>query len=79
MAERTKAGALAVVLGHREASGSLMTSDRAKTIMSDRFLADLLDLAWQNQFEQDRSAPRRALRQLIADAIEADRLNGAPQ
>jgi hypothetical protein len=40
--------------------------------------ADLLEqvfrLAWQTQFESDRTAPRRQLRQIVDDAIEAQLL-----
>jgi hypothetical protein len=79
MAERTKAGALEVVLSVRPASAALMTNDEARSILTDEFLTRLLDLAWQNQFEADRSGPRRALRRLVSDAIEAEMLGEAEQ
>jgi hypothetical protein len=77
MAERTKAGALEVVLSVRPSSAALMTNDEARSILTDEFLTRLLDLAWKNQFEADRSGPRRDLRRLVSDAIEAQMLGEA--
>jgi hypothetical protein len=79
MADRTKAGALEVIVAVRPASLALILNEDAKAILTDDFLTGLLDLAWHYQFEADRAGSRRALRQRVADAIEARMLGEANQ
>jgi hypothetical protein len=74
--ERTSERALAVLRELRDA----VVSEPGETGVAE-LDADLLEevfrLAWQTQFESDRTAPRRQLRQIVDDAIEAQLLSEA--
>jgi len=72
--ERTAERALAVLRELREE----VLPDAGETGVTE-LDADLLEevfrLAWQTQFESDRTASRRQLRQIVDDAIEAQLLS----
>ena len=71
--ERTAERALAVLRDLRDE----VVPDAGETGVT-KLAADLVEetfrLAWQTQFEADRTAPRRQLRQIVDDAIEAQLL-----
>jgi hypothetical protein len=46
----------------------------AREILTQGLVEAILDVAWTNQFEEDRAISRTRVRQLVADAIEAREL-----
>ena len=72
--ERTAERALAVL---RELRNEAVPNSGEPVV--SQLDADLLEqvfrLAWQTQFESDRTAARRHLRQIVDDAIEAQLLS----
>jgi hypothetical protein len=68
--DRSKESALEVLLEVRsEVAESLMNND-ARSVLTEGLLRDVFVVSWNNQFEEDRRAARRELRQLVTDAIE---------
>lgn len=74
--DRSKASALKVVLGLRTQVLAGVTDEAAQALLSEDFVTEIFDVAWENQFEEDRRAVRRQVRQIVADAIEERRLEG---
>ncbi len=74
--ERTSERALAVLRELRDAVVSEPEETGVAELDVD-LLEEVFRLAWQTQFESDRTAPRRQLRQIVDDAIEAQLLSEA--
>lgn len=74
--DRSKNSALAVVLGLREEVLAEVVDEAAKDLLTETFVTEIFDVAWENQFEEDRRAVRRQVRQIVGDAIESRRLEG---
>jgi len=74
---RTKDGALQVL---REVAAKVRPSledSVAKELLTPELVGAVLDSAWQHQFDEDRSAFKSDIRQLITDAIEQRMLGEA--
>jgi hypothetical protein len=71
--ERTAERALAVL---RELRDEVVAEAGETDVagLDAELLEEVFRLAWQTQFESDRTAPRRQLRQIVDDAIEAQLL-----
>lgn len=74
--ERTAERALAVLRELRDEVVSEAGEAGAPELDAE-LLEEVFRLAWQAQFESDRTAPRRQLRQIVDDAIEAQLLSEA--
>lgn len=74
--ERTAERALAVL---RELRVEVVpeAGETGVTELDADLLEEVFRLAWQAQFESDRTAPRRQLRQIVDDAIEAQLMSEA--
>lgn len=68
--DRSKGSAMEVLLEVREEILGNLTNDAAKAVLTQDLLREVFDVSWNNQFEDDRRAARRELRQLVNDAIE---------
>jgi hypothetical protein len=68
--KRSKEGALSVLLQTRDEVIEEMTDSRAASILDNDLIAAVLELAWQYQFEEDRSVFRNELQKLLSDSIE---------
>ncbi len=69
MAEGTRESAQRVVLDVRSDAASSGTLSAAE-LLSEDLVERVFDLAWRHQFDEDRTAARRLLRQLVSDAVE---------
>lgn len=68
--DRSKESALEVLLEVRNEVAESLMNDDARSVLTEDLLRDVFDVSWNNQFEEDRRAARRELRQLVTDAIE---------
>jgi NifB/MoaA-like Fe-S oxidoreductase len=72
--DRTRQGALEVLLSLRPAILSEIPDERARTLLTENLVNDVLREAWRNAFEENRTVFRSRLRQLVGDAIEERKL-----
>jgi hypothetical protein len=71
---RTKQGALEVLLGLRQSVVGTMNDEMARILLTDGLIEDVFREAWRSQFDDERGDFRAKLREIVSDAIEAQKL-----
>ena len=76
-AERTKRGALDVLLKQLTTLRPNIDDCAAREILTAALATDILETAWRHQFDDDRSACRKKIHDLVEFAIEEREVEAA--
>lgn len=76
---RSKEGALGVLIETRNSILESISDPRAAAMLTDDLLESVLDVAWRFQFDEDRSLFRIEIQKLLSDSIENMFLTEAAQ
>jgi hypothetical protein len=74
--ERSRDAALDVLLGLRPSIVSQSTDPTVADLLTDDLVRDIFREAWDNQFDEDRSAFQRSVREIVTLAIDARTMRG---
>lgn len=74
--ERTRGTAFSVLLEEfRSARRSLDNEEPGKSILTENLLREIFRSAWKNQFDDERSAFRSEVREIVQDSVQAAELD----
>lgn len=73
---RTKEAAAEVVRDRRKRFAEHSDSQTIQTLLTDDLVESVLEEAWQDQFEDDRTRFLQRVREIVEDVVEEELLNG---
>ena len=70
---RTKQRALGVLLNQMATIRATMSGQSAEALLTDQLIAEIFEVAWQHQFDDDRSEAIRQVREIVNIAIDSSK------
>ena len=68
---RTRQRALDMLLQRMATIRPTISDESAKALLTDDLLTRIFDVAWQHQFDEDRSEATRQIREIVNIAIDS--------